>query len=124
MRRSSPQAILLGLGLQHRTVDELSRELDLPTSQLLGLFNRTVRKCATFLGALLEKSLDAALPRPSPALLPLQPVVQSLGDELVRDRPGGEGERRTRQRMNYCFTISTFEAPKEFAHVTCDTMSF
>lgn len=75
-------AILLGLGLQHRTVDELSRELDLPASQLLGLFNRTVRKCATFLGALLEKSLDAALPRPSPALLPLQPVVQSLGDEL------------------------------------------
>ena len=38
------QALLLGLGLQHHTVDELEKDLDLPVSQLLGLFNRMIRK--------------------------------------------------------------------------------
>lgn len=37
-------AIMLGLGLQHKTVDELCTELELPSSQLLGLFNRTIRR--------------------------------------------------------------------------------
>lgn len=38
------QALLLGLGLQHKTVEDLEKELDLPSSQLLGLFNRIIRK--------------------------------------------------------------------------------
>jgi len=37
-------AIMLGLGLQHKTVDQLATELELPSSQLLGLFNRTMRR--------------------------------------------------------------------------------
>lgn len=36
--------MLLGLGLQHKTVEDLEKELDLPSSQLLGLFNRIIRK--------------------------------------------------------------------------------
>lgn len=38
------QGLLLGLGLQHRTIEDLEKELDLPASQLLGLFNRIIRK--------------------------------------------------------------------------------
>ena len=38
------QAILLGLGLQHKTVEQLGKEIDLPASQILGLFNRCIRK--------------------------------------------------------------------------------
>lgn len=38
------QALLLGLGLQHKTLEDLEKELDLPSSQLLGLFNRIIRK--------------------------------------------------------------------------------
>jgi hypothetical protein len=40
------QAILTGLGLQHKTVDTLTQELELPANQLLALFNRSMRKLA------------------------------------------------------------------------------
>lgn len=38
------QALLLGIGLQHKRVDELEKEIELPGSQLMGLFNRVIRK--------------------------------------------------------------------------------
>ena len=38
------QALLLGLGLQHKIVEDLEKELDLPATQLLGLFNKVARK--------------------------------------------------------------------------------
>ena len=37
-------AILLGLGLQHKSVEGLQGELGLPVSQLLALFNKLVRR--------------------------------------------------------------------------------
>uniref|UniRef100_A0A8C7E0M1 RNA cytidine acetyltransferase n=1 Tax=Oncorhynchus kisutch TaxID=8019 RepID=A0A8C7E0M1_ONCKI len=37
-------ALLLGVGLQHKSVDQLEKEIDLPSSQLMGLFNRLIRK--------------------------------------------------------------------------------
>ncbi|KAG9328103.1 hypothetical protein JZ751_016551 [Albula glossodonta] len=37
-------ALLLGVGLQHKTVDQLEKEIELPSSQLMGLFNRLIRK--------------------------------------------------------------------------------
>lgn len=38
------QALLLGIGLQHKSVDQLEKEIELPSSQLMGLFNRLIRK--------------------------------------------------------------------------------
>lgn len=38
------QALLLGIGLQHKSVEQLEKEIDLPCSQLMGLFNRLSRK--------------------------------------------------------------------------------
>ena len=35
---------MLGLGLQHKSVEDLEKELDLPSTQILGLFNRAIRK--------------------------------------------------------------------------------
>ena len=55
-------ALLVGLGLQHKTVDDLSTELELPASQLLALFNRSIRKISLILKSILEggiaKDLD------------------------------------------------------------------
>ena len=47
-------ALLVGLGLQHKTVDDLSTELELPASQLLALFNRSIRKISSVLKSILE----------------------------------------------------------------------
>ncbi|XP_014486431.1 PREDICTED: N-acetyltransferase 10-like [Dinoponera quadriceps] len=55
---AAQSAILLGLGLQHKTVDKLAEELNLPSSQLLGLFNRTVRKSTQYLHSIAEKHLE------------------------------------------------------------------
>lgn len=38
------QALLLGIGLQHKSVEQLEKEIELPSSQLMGLFNRLIRK--------------------------------------------------------------------------------
>ena len=37
-------ALLAGVGLQHKTIDQLESELNLPQSQLLALFNKTIKK--------------------------------------------------------------------------------
>lgn len=34
----------MGIGLQHKSVDQLEKEIELPSGQLMGLFNRIVRK--------------------------------------------------------------------------------
>eukprot|EP01039_Chlorochromonas_danica_P008806 gene8806-9710_t len=51
-------AVLLAVGLQHRDVDGLCMELDLPANQVLAFFNKTVRKICTYLRSLVEQ--DAA----------------------------------------------------------------
>lgn len=56
LRLSTLQAaVLVAVGLQHRDVDSISAELDLPANQILAFFNKTVRKVASFLRALVEQ---------------------------------------------------------------------
>jgi N-acetyltransferase 10 len=76
---------LLGLGLQHKTVDKLAEELDLPSSQLLGLFNRIIRKSIQYFNSIAEKYIeDTILTKESineeMKLIPLG--GQSLQEEL------------------------------------------
>lgn len=53
MNLSSIQsAVLLGIGLQHKTVDVLVCELDLPANQILALFNKTIRRLSEYLDQL------------------------------------------------------------------------
>ncbi|XP_076252459.1 RNA cytidine acetyltransferase l(1)G0020 isoform X1 [Rhynchophorus ferrugineus] len=73
-------AIMLGLGLQHKTVDSLSAELDLPSSQVLGLFNRMMRRCEHYLNSILEKDIEKSL-QPQKDIN-LTPVAKSMNDEL------------------------------------------
>lgn len=81
------QAILIGLGLQYKTADELATELELPTTQLLGLFNRTMRKMSQYLSSVVEQDVAAALESNSGRNLVsfAQPLAQSLSDELDED---------------------------------------
>ena len=52
------KAILLAVGLQHRSMESVSVELNLPANQVLGLFNKAVRKLNAYLKELAER--DAA----------------------------------------------------------------
>jgi N-acetyltransferase 10 len=75
------QAIILGLGLQYKTVDNLASELELPASQLLGLFNRTIRQCVQYLTGILEHSIEQGLVQPRTDIV-FNPVAKSMHDEL------------------------------------------
>jgi len=51
-------AILLAVGCQHRTFDQVAKELDAPASQLLALFNKAMHKLANHCRTLLEKEAE------------------------------------------------------------------
>ncbi|OAD62366.1 N-acetyltransferase 10 [Eufriesea mexicana] len=78
-------AILLGLGLQHKTVDKLAEELDLAPTQLLGLFNRTIRKFIQYLNRIAENFIETTMMKKEidNEKVQLNPINgKSLHDEL------------------------------------------
>jgi len=54
-------SILLAVGLQRKSLDDLERELGLPVSQLLAMFVKIVRKVAAFFRRLVEGAVEGAL---------------------------------------------------------------
>ena len=72
---------MLGLGLQYKTVDTLATELELPSSQLLGLFNRTIRRYVQYLRNVLEQSVEQTLVQPR-STAGFKPVAKSMQEEL------------------------------------------
>jgi len=77
-------ATMMGMGLQHKTVDELAKELDLPSTQLLGLFNRTIRKMLDYANGILEGALASQLniKDATDKTSKMVPVAESLSKEL------------------------------------------
>lgn len=71
--------------MQHKTVDKLAEELDLPASQLLGLFNRIIRKFIQYLNRIAENYIETTMMKKeiSNENVQLNPIKgQSLNDEL------------------------------------------
>jgi N-acetyltransferase 10 len=88
------EAILLGLGLLHRGVDGLSRELGVAPEQLLAMFNKVVRKITGAIRGIQEREEKtaqvASLPAPAPAPAP---AVEGKGEKgKKRKREGLKGE--------------------------------
>ncbi|VDN06005.1 unnamed protein product [Thelazia callipaeda] len=84
---SVQSAILLGIGLQCKTVDVLATELDIPANQLLALFNKAIRKLSEYLDRLCMDEIrreidDEETTKRAIEIASLQPVSLSLDDEL------------------------------------------
>ncbi|XP_059191609.1 RNA cytidine acetyltransferase [Centropristis striata] len=73
-------ALLLGIGLQHKSVDQLEKELELPSSQLMGLFNRLIRKFVQVFTNIQEKAIEAEMA--SSKDVSMEPTAGSLQDDL------------------------------------------
>uniref|UniRef100_A0A672QLG0 RNA cytidine acetyltransferase n=1 Tax=Sinocyclocheilus grahami TaxID=75366 RepID=A0A672QLG0_SINGR len=73
-------ALLLGIGLQHKSIDELEKEIDLPGSQLMGLFNRIIRKVVQFFNTLQENAVEAEMVATKD--ISMEPTVQTLNEDL------------------------------------------
>ncbi|KAJ7053920.1 GNAT acetyltransferase 2-domain-containing protein [Mycena amicta] len=59
-------AILLGLGLQHKDIDDIEKELTLPSSQTLALFMKLVRKITKRLVGIQKAAIGADIPEAAP----------------------------------------------------------
>jgi len=76
-------AILVGQGLQHKTVDDLTVELELPASQLLALFNRSIRKLSGVLRRIMEGGIEEKLSSVEKGLGDKVESLPSLSTELT-----------------------------------------
>lgn len=54
-------AILCGIGVQNRDVDELTKELGLPANQVLAMFNKAIRKISISFNTIVEEKETEAL---------------------------------------------------------------
>lgn len=81
-------AILLALGLQHKSVTNLEGELGLPSNQILAQFNKAVRKISTCFSALQEQEVRqeivSATTTTTTAAAPALPPVEPLAKEMKR----------------------------------------
>jgi len=78
----SQAAILLCCALQHKSVDQVTEELNLPSSQVLALFNKAMRKLSKFFKTVEERAAEATMPSSNPSDLRMNPLSQGLNEEL------------------------------------------
>ncbi|XP_073514881.1 RNA cytidine acetyltransferase [Phyllobates terribilis] len=73
-------ALLLGVGLQHKSVDQLEKEIELPSSQLMGLFNRIIRKVVQSFSSILERAVEDEMVTTKEVVM--EPTLKSLNEDL------------------------------------------
>ncbi|KAJ5106252.1 RNA cytidine acetyltransferase [Penicillium angulare] len=76
------QSILLAIGLQRKSLDEIEKELSLPPSQLLAMFLKIIRKISTHFRGLVEGAVAETMP----AQASVGPAGDAHDDEIVEDR--------------------------------------
>lgn len=57
----SQAAILMGMGLQHKSVEQIAAEINLPVAQVLALFNKSIRKLTSHIRNIYEKEIELTL---------------------------------------------------------------
>ncbi|KAI9931599.1 N-acetyltransferase 10 [Aspergillus wentii] len=77
------QSILLAIGLQRKKLEDIEKELNLPSSQLLAMFLKIIRKMSTHFRSLVEGAVADTLPAEQ---IPVAPTTATAHDEEVDDR--------------------------------------
>lgn len=82
-------AILLAIGLQHKDMDQISAELNLPSNQSMAMFSKIIRKFSAFFRTVLSRSIEEDMP------LLEDPNVKEMDGEVDQiDLEAVEGELR------------------------------
>lgn len=74
-------ASLLGFGLQHREIEDVSKELDLDVSQCLALFTKSIKKIAKNIREIYEKEIRDEFAQKEKKM-ELNPLRASIGHQL------------------------------------------
>ena len=51
-------AIIAGVGLQKKSIDDIQKDLDIPVSQILALMGKSIRKVSLYLNSIVEKGIE------------------------------------------------------------------
>lgn len=89
---SVQQALLCGIGLQHKNVDDLAAELGLPMNQTLAMFNKAVKKMSmAFYNLLVEEESKGLLGGDAmkKAEIKVQNIKDVVGQTLEEDADEG-----------------------------------
>eukprot|EP00300_Choanocystis_sp_HF-7_P007698 c15461_g1_i1.p1 GENE.c15461_g1_i1~~c15461_g1_i1.p1 ORF type:complete len:1046 (-),score=255.99 c15461_g1_i1:31-2880(-) len=80
-------ALLVAIGLQHKTIDEAAKEMSFPAKHLLALHNKAIRKFSSHFTSMFENSIGESLPDASrtSALTALPQTVEETLDEGADD---------------------------------------
>jgi len=105
------QSILLAVGLQRKSIDDLEKELTLPSSQLLAMFIKIIRKISTHFRSVIEGAAEQSLPSKIPVGIEAagahdetlidessQPIKVNPSDELREGGQEVDPELREKQR--------------------------
>ncbi|EWC45149.1 UPF0202 protein KRE33 [Drechslerella stenobrocha 248] len=76
-------AILLAIGLQKKTTDDIEKELNVQNQQILAMFVKIMKKVSTALGGVVERAIEEELP-------PEHHGRQKVGAEEAIDEDGDE----------------------------------
>ncbi|XP_044292828.1 RNA cytidine acetyltransferase [Varanus komodoensis] len=77
---ATQSALLLGIGLQHKTLDQLEKEIELPSGQLMGLFNRSIRKIVQLFNTIQERAVEEQMTATKE--VEMEPTLKSLNEDL------------------------------------------
>lgn len=80
------QAILLALGLQRKDVDTIADELSLPSSQLLAIFMKIIRKITSHFSSLISGAIEAEMPDPNKVGVSRENASGVHDDEVVDNK--------------------------------------
>ena len=120
------QGILLAVGLQRKSIEDVGKELGLPNQQVLAMFIKVVRKIASHFRGLLSQSIAATLPaEDAPRRITqsgggqeeggtgaFQPLEQSLDQDLKEAGKEAMDAYREKQReLISSMDLSKFEIP-------------
>ena len=101
-------SILLAMGLQRKVLEDIEKELNLPTSQLLAMFVKTIRKVSSYFRRLLEGAVKESMPQTNipttehgvDSMQPAKyaPLKRDLNEELKTGGEEVDNELKEKQR--------------------------
>ncbi|KAM7204296.1 nucleolar ATPase [Naviculisporaceae sp. PSN 640] len=80
------RAILLAIGLQRKDVDPSAEELNIPPSQLLAVFVKTMRKITTHLASLVSGAIEAEMPDANAVGVSRENATGMHDDEIINSK--------------------------------------
>lgn len=92
-------AILLAMGLQRKSADQVAKELDLPVSQIFALFNKAFRRLSDHFDQICMDAIEQQQPARMDIGDSMEPTAKSLEEDL-REAAEEIRERQKRDKQN------------------------